>query len=536
MNKNPINILLIEDSDDDATIVNRYLRRSSLFTAKVDRVQSVVDAKAQFSRKSYDVILSDLHLPDSGGIATIACLKALGDSTPLIALTGLDDQEVGIATIQSGANDYLVKNDLTESALSRTIVYSIERFQLRQKLVEANRQLESKNQRLAKMYDMAQQFVDNVSHELRTPLTVIREFASIVHDGIDGPVTNRQKIRLSTLLNRTDDLANMVDDLLDTSRLESGLLRTCRRSHQLRPIIDRAVETLQSRIEAKRIKLTVDTGPREILAFCDAEKLSRILINLLSNSIKFTPVGNSISIVLRDDGGDKIRITVDDTGPGIPASKLEKIFGRFQQVGAHQRVTNCKGVGLGLSIAKALTELNLGSLEVTSTEGVGSKFSVLIPKSNWGAVLNCYIDQREANISENRSVSFFRVRSSAPESQVDPAQADAIDEFLRSTVKTYDLVLQSNECEWLVFACASGPNLRTFKRRMLDEWDELRSDHYGSSLPTISFDHDTTFALGTNRDFLVELVGWEMANSATRACGPAPVTQLHLNTGTKSQL
>lgn len=516
MQKNKIDILLIEDCEDDAILINRHLRRSQMFVAAVDLATSAADAHRFLDRKPYDVVLTDLNLPDSQNAQTIAVVKEGGNSKPVIALTGHDENSIGIAAIQAGAADYLNKDELNESLLSRTIMHSIERHLMEQKLVEANQKLESKNKRLSKMYDMAQQFVDNVSHELRTPLTVIREFASIVRDGLDGPVTSRQKIRLSTLLHRTDDLANMVDDLLDTSRLESGLLRTCRRKHQLRPILEKAASTLQSRLQAKRIKFSIAQGQDNLSVYCDAEKLGRILINLLSNSIKFTPVGETISISYHQDSDDKVRVTVKDTGPGIPAAKLEKIFGRFQQIDAHQRFASSRGFGLGLSIASALASLNLGSLEVASVEGVGSEFSVLVPKANWASILNCYIDQREANAAENRSVSFFRVSTNVPENQCDADTIESIDEFMRSTINSFDLVLCSGRCEWLVFASTSGPGLRSMQQRLLSTWEELREERFGASLPALSFDHDTTFAVGTNRDFLINLVSWEMNNSTNR--------------------
>ncbi len=513
MNKITTEILLIEDSEDDAIFIKRHLHRSQIFAASVDCVASVAEAIKCLQRKPYDVVLTDLDLPDSDKAQTVASVKEFGNSKPVIALTGHDENSIGIAAIQAGAADYLNKDDLNETVLSRTIMYSIERHQMEQKLVEANQKLENKNQRLSKMYDMAQQFVDNVSHEFRTPLTVIREFASIVRDGLDGPVTNRQKIRLSTLLHRTDDLANMVDDLLDTSRLESGLLRTCRKKQLLQPIVEKAVSTLQSRLKAKRINFSIAECDQDVFIYCDAEKLGRILINLLSNSIKFTPVGETISVSFFDDSQDKIRITVKDTGAGIPAAKLEKIFGRFQQVDSHKRVASSRGFGLGLSIASSLASLNLGSLEVTSTEGVGSEFSILVPKANWRSILNCYLDQREANASKHRNVSFFRVTAPTLGGSFDANTDESIDEFLRSSVNSFDLVLCLREHEWLVFANTKGSGLRSMQQRLRQTWDELRQESFGASLPALSFDHDTTFAVGTNRDFLVDLVGWEMTGS-----------------------
>ena len=208
MHKKPIDILLLEDSSTDAELIQCMLEDHEEFTANVTWVKQVAEAGNAIASKSYSLIIADLQLPDSQGLDTISSLKSFTQQTPIIALTG-QVLHLGIDAIRAGAHDFLPKNQLNKPFIARTILYTIERFQMTAELFAANQS----NEHLAKMYEMSQQFVDNVSHEFRTPLTVIKEFASIIKDGIDGPVTNRQKDRLTTLITRTNDLALMVDDL-----------------------------------------------------------------------------------------------------------------------------------------------------------------------------------------------------------------------------------------------------------------------------------------------------------------------------------
>ena len=312
-------------------------------------------------------------------------------------------------------------------------------------LNEANSLLKSKNERLARMFKMSQQFVDNVSHEFRTPLTVIREFASIVRDGIDGPVTSNQSTRLSTLINRTDDLARMVDDLLDTSRLESGLLKAYREEHGLSDIVEQVAKMLVPRADAKQISILIKEIPAETKVFCDEEKLRRTLINLLVNAIKFTPQNGCIEISAEMAGEDRIKVTVADNGPGIAAEQLQRIFERFQQVEAHHRMASCRGFGLGLSIARSLASLNLGSLEVASVEGEGSQFSVLVPVARFDSILRCYFDQRESNVVEGGSISLVEVSAEAFDAENEQNVIETLDDFLKLSIKSFDLVLQIRE-------------------------------------------------------------------------------------------
>ena len=464
MQKN-IKILLLEDSHNDAELIQRLLRGHASFNADVFHFQSLEISLDSMSTEHYDLVIADLWLPDSFGLETIFRLRSSAERIPLIALTS-DTSDLGVKAIRAGANELIHKDQLSKTILGRAIDYAIERFEMASELQTANELLESKNKHLARMYKMSQEFVDNVSHEFRTPLTVIREFAAIVRDGIDGPVTPKQENRLSTLITRTDDLALMVDDLLDTSRLKSGLLKTCRKMNNLGGIVSQVDTMLSQRAKAKKISLVVHDIPTDLQVFCDDEKLRRILINLVVNAIKFTPVEGTIQISCSIEGADQVKITVSDNGHGIAKEDLNRIFERFQQVGENERLASCTGFGLGLSIARSLAYLNLGKLQVTSTEGQGSQFSVIVPAGNLGAVLNCFLDQHKALCEplsiRDKKISVVEVRPESLNGLNSDEVSDAIDDFLRSTVKNFDLVVKVAEHRWLMYTSSSEARSHVF--------------------------------------------------------------------------
>ena len=504
MYEQPINILLIEDTPSDAALAKRLLNSIS-FVSSVEWAQSIAEAIDLIQQERFDLILTDLGLPDSNGIETVVRLREINNRLPLIALTGQDDDDLGMSVIRKGANDFIPKNMVSKPIILRAIIHTIERHRMTKNLKEANSRLESKNEHLAHMYNMSQQFVDNVSHEFRTPLTVIREFAAIVRDGIDGPVTEEQQTRLSTLIGRTDDLARMVDDLLDTSRLEAGLLKAIRQEHDLSEIVGRVVKMLGPRAKAKKIEIKIREIPAGTMVFCDEEKLRRTLINLIVNAIKFTPIQGHIEISAKMADKDRMIITVSDNGPGIAKEELNRIFERFEQVESHHRMASCRGFGLGLSIARALASLNLGSLQVASVEGAGSQFSVLVPVANMNSVLNCYFDQRAATQEGNGEISLIEITPASFKIEDESDVLETIDDFLKSSVKTFDLVLQTEKNHWLVYSCNSQASLPGFLNRIEEDWSKLKRNHYGAELPNLTIEEKITTHIQDGRNTLMQL-------------------------------
>src|SRR3990172_9409404 len=317
--ENSIRVLLVDDDAVDADLTQRALQQVGQPRFATDRAASLASAMDILSSADYDVVLLDLGLPDSTRAETLARFRAAcSNDLPIIVLTGLADEDSALEALDCGAQDYLAKEDVTPHMLSRSIRYSLQRHNLMGQLKTTNELLEQKNQRLAELYDTAQQFVENVSHEFRTPLTVIREFTSIIHDGLDGPVTPKQAEHLEKVLHRTDDLALMVDDMLDISKLEAGLLGVWRRPSRIADMIDTVRGLLKERADSKRILLTTTVDNNLPMVFCDEEKARRVIINLAVNAIKFTPEGGTVDISSKpgDAEGDYV-IAITDSGPGL---------------------------------------------------------------------------------------------------------------------------------------------------------------------------------------------------------------------------
>lgn len=331
--------------------------------------------------------------------------------------------------------------------------------QAQEKLEQVNRALEQKNRKLAELTEAAHRVVDDVAHDFRTPLTVIQEFATIIADGLGGPVTAPQVEYLEFITSATRDLAQMVDDFLDSSKLKARVLRVDRCPIQVSDIFDSTRPILQARAASKDIQIVEDIPENLGMVFADSEKAKRVIINFVVNAIKFSPVGSEIRLwAAATDTGD-IRVGITDQGPGLAANDLTAVFERFKQIGGAQQ--GAKGFGLGLNIAKELTWLNLGQIHVESELGHGSTFSFTLPPFDRARILNRYFERLAEHDEPLNDIAVLRV-------QVDPrADAEEIRRFLVSLCYPMDLVLvEANSQSIMVVGCSNEPErwIRRLKR------------------------------------------------------------------------
>ncbi|MFH2033112.1 MAG: ATP-binding protein [Candidatus Margulisiibacteriota bacterium] len=225
---------------------------------------------------------------------------------------------------------------------------------------------------------MKDEFVTNVSHELRTPLSIIKEGISIILEEIYGKIGKEQKELLSVSRQNVDRLSRLIDDLLDISKIEAHKVKLEIRKSNIGDIIKDVLSQLKSTARERRIKLSLGKLPRQpVFVLADKDKLDQIVINLISNSLKFTPRGGSIKvdIVVRENFAE---VSVADTGKGIEEKDMPRLFSKFQQFG-RKPGPGAKGTGLGLSISKGLVEMQGGRIWAESKPGAGSKFSFSIP-------------------------------------------------------------------------------------------------------------------------------------------------------------
>ncbi len=249
--------------------------------------------------------------------------------------------------------------------------------QLNFRLAESNRELNEANAKLRELSEMKEEFLALTTHDLRSPLTVISGVINFFTSGRLGELTSEQKNMVSMMERNTQSLIELVNDLLDASKLESGTLRLDLAPLDLRALVDDLRESMGPLARDKELmleELLPDDLPR---VAADRNKLRRVLVNLISNAIKFTPKGGRVTLRAEELTG-VVRVCVIDTGVGIQKEDLDRLFDKYEQ--ARSRATRSeKGTGLGLYITRQIVELHGGRIEVKSEVGKGSTFSFTIP-------------------------------------------------------------------------------------------------------------------------------------------------------------
>jgi len=220
-------------------------------------------------------------------------------------------------------------------------------------------------------------FLASMSHELRTPLQAALGFAQLIRSGLYGPITAEQSEILGRVERSQTHLTRLIDDILDFARLEAGRVRMNVEEVSVGDAITQLAPLVEAQATKKRIELSLEPPPDPLFVTADRHRLQQILVNLVGNAIKFTPESGAIRVGAAGDG-DLATIKVRDTGPGIPADRLQAIFEPFVQVNeGHTRPH--AGVGLGLAISRDLARAMGGELAVESVVGGGSTFSVKLP-------------------------------------------------------------------------------------------------------------------------------------------------------------
>ncbi len=251
-----------------------------------------------------------------------------------------------------------------------------EKREMEQQLKESNEKLEKSYEELKEADKLKSDFISNITHELFTPLTSIKGFTELIHSGDMGEINEEQKNCLETILRSSDRLSRLLKELLDAANLEKNQLELQFAFTSINDIISKSIMELQPQVKDKQITIfqEIPTLPR---IWGDSERLTQVVINVLSNAIKFTPDNGKITITA-EENTDSIKISITDTGIGIPQDKLLRIFDRFYQVdGSTSR--RYGGMGLGLSICKSIVEKHNGSIWAES-EGKGTTFYIVLPK------------------------------------------------------------------------------------------------------------------------------------------------------------
>ncbi len=267
-------------------------------------------------------------------------------------------------------------------------------------LEDKNAKLKEQNERLQELDKLKSNFLATVSHELRTPLTSVIGYSEMLLEGMAGVLNDEQREYVKTIMDKGESLLSLISQILDLSRIESGNLRLSPTDVNLKEILKAATTSVIPQCQKKQITLDVDIAQDLPYVKADRDKVGQVIVNLLGNSVKFTPIGGKITLRGQmwtgprrhkkksdDDGAADlfdlkdetfVRIDVVDSGVGIPKDKLDKVFERFFQVD-NSSTREYGGTGLGLSIVKSFVEAHRGEIFVESDVGQGSTFTVLLP-------------------------------------------------------------------------------------------------------------------------------------------------------------
>ena len=226
--------------------------------------------------------------------------------------------------------------------------------------------------------EMKSDFVSKASHELRTPLSSIRAYVEMLVDGEAADESSRQEF-YRIIQGETDRLGRLIDNMLNISRIEAGIVQIDRETVDMKALVNRAVHTLEPQAREKNISLNTRLAAVDLCVEGDPDMLYQVVLNLMSNAVKYTPEGGRVTV-----GGDSdnltrsVVMTVSDTGLGIPPDALPKLFDKFFRIENYKRVA--KGTGLGLSLCKHIVEtVHHGQVGVESKLGMGSKFWFSVP-------------------------------------------------------------------------------------------------------------------------------------------------------------
>lgn len=393
-----LNVLIIDDDDVDRMAVRRTLAKAGI-EATIAEARTATIAKQCLQQQSFDCVFLDYRLPDQDGLSLVRELREASVNIPLIVLTGQGDEQVAVELMKAGASDYLTKSRLSPDTLTWLVRNALRVYKAEQQAAAAHQQLqktnlllreknrvleaqqqhiERQNLQLLEANRLKSEFLATMSHELRTPLHAIMGFSQILDSQSKGILTPSQAEMVKRILANGKSLLVLVDDILDLSKMEAHRLVLDPKVLNLKHLVMAAVDNLKSLAVEKALSLEIQWNLADPTVYNDEQRLRQVLVNLISNAIKFTDTG-WVQIQVEAGSADQIIMSVQDTGIGIPPDQLPMIFESFRQV--DQTISRRhSGTGLGLAITQSLVTLMGGTVTATSQVNQGSTFQVTLPR------------------------------------------------------------------------------------------------------------------------------------------------------------
>ncbi len=367
----PAPVLLVDDEPRNLLALEAVLAAPSL---ELVPARSGAEALRQLEQRRFAAVLLDVHMPGMDGYETATRIRELGErderEIPILFVTGIDsDRARVLGAYASGAVDFIQKPLEPEIIRSKLAVF-VALFRAKRRLLD---QIEEAR-RLHGALRAREELLAVVAHDLRSPLGAVLMAARRIemHAASAGAPMPRGTVDI--VVRATRKMARMIDDLLDLARLDAGNpLPIEPAMHDVGELVARVLDLVEPVAAAKNVTLASDV-PTRAVARCDGDRVEQVLGNLVDNAIKFTPEGGSIRVAVQVADAE-VLVSVSDTGPGIAADLLPHVFDRYRTADPRRR----RGIGLGLSIVKAIVDAHGGRVWVQTSPGARRAFHVAQP-------------------------------------------------------------------------------------------------------------------------------------------------------------
>lgn len=402
-----MNILIVDDRPENLLALEAILEPLG---ENLVRANSGEDALRELLQRDFAVILLDVQMPGMNGLETAQFIKARerSRSIPILFLTAINKEDSYVfKAYEVGAVDYLFKPFDPEILRSKVAVFvDLWRKQLQiqkqeerirqsekrelelqhrttlletearsaEELATVNDELQRRQYELERAITARSRFYASMSHELRTPINAVLGYSTLMLDGIYGSLNDKQREGLQRTHRAAKHLLELVNDVLDLSKIEAGKIELAMQPVQFPSLIEDLFVTVAPFAAENKTELRLEMDGDPVTIVSDPRRVRQVLLNLVSNAIKFG-AGNPVSVISRTTPERGVQIDVVDSGAGIAPEDSSRIFDEFVQLGQSQQ----PGTGLGLPISRRLVELLGGTLELESEVGKGSRFRVTLP-------------------------------------------------------------------------------------------------------------------------------------------------------------
>ena len=372
-------VLIVEDDGDFAESLADLLQPRGYSAVIVGTPEAAVTAMHGSAQvKPPPVALIDLRLGTSSGIDLLARLRAERPDLIGVLMTAELDTQTAIAALRRGAYDYFDKS-VDPQSLFAVLDRCFDRVELLRDRETAHEALRLAKEEAEAANQAKSGFLATMSHELRTPLNAIIGFSEMMLREVLGSLGNEQyRAYVGDIHDSGTHLLQIINDILDLSKAEAGKMELAEDVFDLRDIMRSVSQLTTGRIQTAGLTQEVDLADDLPPIRGDERKTKQVLLNLITNSVKFTPPGGRIGVIGRFDPEDGLSVTVSDTGIGIPEGDLDRVLKPFEQVDSSFSRQH-QGTGLGLPLVKAIMEMHGGRLRLRSKLGAGTAVTVVFP-------------------------------------------------------------------------------------------------------------------------------------------------------------